>query len=226
MHKILALSFLVLSSGAFAGSHVKLLWSEREISVCFAPGEEGERIDKYGGYALRVKDWTPDQKTWMEKWVKEEFTPERTGIHFVGFRDCHELPGAEVVLFKSKTGGLSNIMTTILGGVVGWAGLGAHTYNVEGFPAAKNYVVLRSSGIKKAFAIHEFGHVVGLGHEHEHPQAVAFNKKCQSVTKPARDSIYVYTEFDSESIMSYCNVEDTRRGLSQSDVMLIRRLYL
>lgn len=219
LKKIIPASLLfVLTFPALAGVYSKIIWDHREISVCFAPGEEGERFDKYGGYKVKIRDWSDKEKSNVENWINEEYTPERTRIHFVGWRDCQDAPDAEVVLFKSYD---NKILKYLFGGIVGWAGLGGLHYQVEGFPAARSYVTLRSTGIKKSYATHEFGHVVGLGHESINPHAT---QSCGEGV-PADKSIYLFTAYDADSIMSYCVAQKFSRGLSEGDLGLIRTMY-
>lgn len=208
---------LLCSTATFAGVHVRNLWQHNEVSVCFAKGEEGSRTDKYGS-KLKIRDWKEKHKANVQVWVNEEFTPERTGIHFVGWESCERSPNADIVVFHNKNSKFKNFL---FGGVSGFALMGPYYNAVEGYPAALGSVFINSSGMKKSVVIHEFGHAAGLAHEHEHKDAV---KGCSSIA-PLFNPMYEYVPFDAESIMSYCITDKKNRGLSPSDAALLKRLY-
>lgn len=70
------------------------------MRVCFVePGEiePPSEIDD----DVAVSGFTEFRKEWIRKTLEEQFTPSRTGIHFVGFGDCHEEPG-DVFVWRSR----------------------------------------------------------------------------------------------------------------------------
>lgn len=223
MKKIIILIVLV-SAQAHAGIYFDNLWKTNEVTTCFARGEEGGR--HAGDYVLKVREWKQSQKDKVKKWVNEEFTPERTGIHFTGFLDCEESPEAEVVIFHNKNSKLKNIL---LGGMNGLANLGPNQGSVTGYPLASAYVSISSSGMNKGTVIHEFGHSAGLAHEHIHPDANKVNIFCVDISKSAGyKSYYVYEDYDRDSVMSYCKLNGPggkKLGLSRGDVELLKKLY-
>ena len=73
---------------------------------------------------------------------------------------------------------------------------------------------------KEATILHEFGHVLGLGHEHQHPEYLEVMKKfididatmnCYGIEKPSfyreqygkLNYTLVKTQYDPDSIMHY-----------------------
>jgi len=76
--------------------------------------------------------------------------------------------------------------------------------------------------------VHEFGHILGLLHEHEHPDAKEQSQSwCLHYKKNVeRQKYYMYTPFDEDSVMNYCTaLRDSSSGLSPGDVEHIRELY-
>lgn len=174
-----------------------------------------------GSIRLKPRNWSSRNKKRIQNWVNEQYTLEKTGIHFTGWKDCEEAPEAEVVIFYNKN---SVIMTAIFGGLHGLAGeFGPlRPGRIEGYPAALNSVTISKSGMNKGTALHEFGHVAGLAHEHNHPDADENGKKCKDIAPYFRTK-FEYEPYDAESIMSYCSVRNHK--LSSGDIKLLKQLY-
>lgn len=218
---------LIFSTFVTAGIHVRSknrLWKSHEVTACFAAGEKGIREGR--DYVLRVRPWKESHKLLIKTWVLEEFTPERTGIHFTGFEDCEYLPNADLIIFHNKSGALRQ---QFFGGGLGSAPLGANPGSVEGYPVASGFVSISSNGVEKAVVIHEFGHSAGLAHEHLHPRAIEEEKGCYAVPEEFKKlNYYTYREYDPESVMNYCRLAKRggyKLGLSAGDVKLLRELY-
>jgi hypothetical protein len=224
MKTILFLSVLI-SLPSFAGIYYNNQWSHYAVTTCFADAENETR-DTGETYVLKVRKWKESNKAKVKEWVEQEFSAERTGIHFTGFLDCAESPNAEVVIFHNKN---SKLGTYFFGGLHGLANLGPSYGSVKGYPAASAFVSISSSGMNIGTVIHEFGHSAGLHHEHIHPDAFKSERGCASV-KPnqIKDPEFVYEDFDRDSVMSYCRLErhgGNKIGLSKKDVDLLKRLY-
>lgn len=216
---------LLISFHSFAGVYTNNQWQNYEVTTCFAQGEAGDR--QTDGYVLKVRNWKEKNKEKVKNWVNEEYTNERTGIHFTGFLDCDETPNAQVVIFHNKN---SKVGTFLLGGIHGLALVGPYYGSVEGYPAASAFVSISSSGVDKGTVIHEFGHSAGLHHEHIHYDAYKAEKgKCDSVSLENKFTTqWNFTEYDSESVMNYCRLHragGSKVGLSPKDVQLLRKLY-
>lgn len=220
---------LLLSGLAISGSADRdELWDTRNISVCFAGAEATPR--KFSrDLEVKVDNWPGGKKKALVRWLKEEYTAEKTIISFTGFKSCAETPDADVPVFYGKK---SSIRRFFEGGIDGFAkiGQGIRAGSLEGFPGARSYVWLSSAGFSRATAIHEFGHVTGLLHEHDRDEARE-DKKCDPDRHIMLGFIYsreMITPYDSDSVMSYCTIYGKggkKRGLSAGDQETLKLLY-
>ena len=219
--KILLLMLYCFSmQQVLAGVSSRFPWrSTQSLSVCFAAAEPTRR--ELGKLNFLPASWSKTNLQKIQNWIESEYTPERTGIHFYGWSSCQENRDADIVLFFAENGGL----------IGGQASLGPRNPGtVAGYPAARGYVMIYH--LNKATAVHEFGHVAGLMHEHLHPQAFHKNARCVGnfLRSPApMDPQNDYAEYDAQSVMNYCALnapggEDL--GLSPGDLSILQRLYL
>lgn len=200
------------------------LWKKHAIEVCFAKGEKGQRGE--GAEAFKFRDWKKSDKEKVINWVNAEYSAERTGIYFVGFTDCGVNPDIDVAIFYNKN---NKIKAHLLGGYDGIASLGTRGERISGYRRIRGYVAISKSGMDKGTVIHEFGHIAGLMHEHEHPDAINFEPECDLTSEWSHAfSEYVYEPYDKDSVMNYCKLfkrGGRRVGLSPRDVELLKRLY-
>jgi len=217
------LLLLVLAVPAYAGPNgiyePLVKWSKNEVKVCWSyPIVEGETFNV-------------SEKLAVKSVIQREFTAERTGIYFTGFEDCAAAPDSDVFVYtgnsdpnpkrKHDSGGLLGESEIGEGGTV------VDEKSDEGFTYKKKkvfYMMYLYSNRQrkvpnadylyalKVTALHEFGHLAGLRHEHVWAEAqsdfncrlhrkgdVAFNTQ-----EPIFKSTQVATAYDSNSIMNYC----------------------
>lgn len=74
----------------------------------------------------------------------------------------------------------------------------------------------------KGIALHEFGHAIGLAHEHNRPDTPG---ECKEAPQgPSGDR--VLTPWDKNSVMNYCNLKfNNGAELSKLDIDTVRRIY-
>ncbi len=217
----LALICLILQFSTIAGAGIYSdnLWDKKDIRVCFAGEEKEPRTES--GFELKIKNWNRVQKNNLQLWVGQEFTSERTGIYFTGWKDCQNSPNADVILFYNSN---SRIKRFFHGGLDGVAGELGPRYDgeVKGFPNARSIIAISKTGMNKGIVIHEFGHVAGLAHEHNHPDIPRDDKSCSHYQRFFSTRLE-YRDFDPSSIMSYCSIQ--LKKLSAGDVSLLRNIY-
>ena len=198
----------------------KVLWHKPDVEVCFYD-EESQLEDTviYNNIISRlVYQMEPDEvpeekKKSIEEVIVRNFTPETTGIHFTGWKKCSESEDANVVIIRARGVSLFNFRLPVF--YKGMASIGEQSYHSEdqGFFQAgyrkKSFVLLPS--LAPEVALHEFGHVAGLRHEHIHSDAKN-DYRCKLVPAFQGDGILekpdvstiINTEYDKDSIMNYC----------------------
>ena len=225
MH-ILLLLFVSLSYASITEPHVK--WEKNNITVCWGDKEHFRetylsREDK--PYKMATDDFLPYtsyQKNIIQTAVNTEYTPERTGIHFTGWKDCHEsLSESDVVLLRVEKTHYPEGSASLANGVA------ERNYNAS-YPIAirknhsrlKRYVLLKTYRdpviLKKVSddesliitTIHEFGHIGGLRHEHADQDQYRNDPNCKRQGYRSGDFISSTSRrtssYDTNSIMSYC----------------------
>lgn len=208
-------------SQAYAGVAKYNRWTHAEINVCFAEKETEYYMPEMQG---PKRDWKQSEKELVQKVLEEEYTPSRTGYHFVGFKDCSETENINVVV-----GIRSGFTLQAVAGVNGVAsvGMGGRKTSYENSQAA---VLLSPRGVSKTTVVHEFGHVLGLMHEHLHPNARAESGSLcpYYVNNGEFDRATLYTDFDKTSVMNYCYIlgpSGRKAGLSEKDMELILDIF-
>ncbi len=208
----------LISSSVSAGVIWKYPWQQKRISTCFTKAET--KIRDIGVLRTHIHNWTPDEKETLQRLLAQEYSLKRTGIEFTGFENCDDDPKADIVLFKARNGGL-------LGGQ---ASVGPKRKGfLEGYPLARGYVLLYDLNLTNI--THEFGHVLGLQHEHLHPEAFDEDPGClrRILNKPAKVSEhYIYTPYNRNSVMNYCHTSapgGDQIGLDQEDIRNLRSIY-
>lgn len=215
-------AFLVLASSAsYAGVAKYNRWTQAEINVCF-----GEKETEYymTGMEGPKRDWKQSEKELVQKVLEEEYTPARTGYFFSGFKNCSETENINIVV-----GVRSGFTVQSVAGVNGIAtvGMGGSKTSYE---RDRGAVVLSPRGVSKTTIVHEFGHVLGLLHEHLHPNArEESGSLCPYYLNSGDiDRATLYTDFDKTSVMNYCHIfspSGRKAGLSEKDVELILDIY-
>lgn len=217
---ILLTSLFVLSVHAgIIESHVK--WKNTQVSVCFLENASylKNKVNPKDSKGLKIKPFTDTEKDLIIRTIESEYTPELTGIHFVGWENCDESKKVDAIVSKSSKGinvvGFSLFGPTFEGrSSIGQAGIGK---DLIFLPSEYTSLVTLVEFSDPHTIAHEFGHLAGLRHEHIRMEA-ADDSVCRKtfmmtrseyVTRFSRgDTIYksskLVTEYDPESVMSYC----------------------
>lgn len=212
---------VLLSTSTFGGIYTRKIWGNNNVSVCFAQAEPELRRVSHDHF--RIIGWTEKKMKKAASFINAEYTPERTAIHFTGWRPCQEMPYADVIFFLAEDTRYS------VTGFNGLGSIGPQPGVVSGYPYASGMVVITRDFLYKSLTVHEFGHVAGLHHEHEHPDFSRFQKNCwmQAAQNFSPSNVY-FTEFDHKSVMNYCTINapgGRGLGLSKGDVSLLNYMY-
>jgi hypothetical protein len=168
--------------GMFAAAHPNAVapetrWRVPKIRVCWAAREllpaicEAETPLQVDDEVLEIPD--PKVRRKIAKWVTSEFSNEKTGIRFSGWRTCAQAPESDIYLFYAKAGqpswerGMSSIGNCGQGEIrrPGKAWLFTTLYPGAGERAATEQV-------SRLLVLHEFGHLSGLLHEEVDPTSL------------------------------------------------------
>jgi hypothetical protein len=230
-----------------------VVWDKKAIVTCWydsAPQLALTRI-KSEEVAREKYDFVPKELSKREKRkvmeaVNLNFTPSRTGIHFVGWKGCSQTPNPDLIVMEAKSKififdrpdfngraviGEEGVSTTMSDGSRGFWIKSGRVSNIALYTQNRGTVV------------HEFGHVAGLRHEHIHEDAFSDERcenriipldfgKPETIEKPYSTAIF-HTTYDPNSIMNYCWLMTersrlNRKGriiLSEKDQATLRHYY-
>ncbi len=156
------------------------------------------------------------QRRIIKNLVRQEFTSARTGAFFTGWRDCVEGVDADIILYRMHPEQGSTYQSISGVTLSTWTTHCEKASKAIGFQLARvkidPRVKISALDYFKLVIIHEFGHALGLKHEHRRANAT-YDSKCISsnisdnfnLTSVER-SFTLYDEYDAESIMSYCKL--------------------
>lgn len=212
--KCIAISLVVQFPAARAGvidkNAAKLFQNRQHVRVCFANYQGWSRA-----YLNMVNGANSSEffKSSVSESITSTFRYLETGIEYVFVGDCGNNPddADAVVVFTYSS--------------YGEAFLSAKTFP-KGF--SKPYIAMGAyHGEARAdyhfTAIHEFGHMSGIAHEHMRKE-VFTDRRCDSLNKLVKRGVYILAEsttlpnddydlvgnYDPDSIMNYCKHPTSR----------------
>lgn len=167
--------------------------------------------------------FTHAEKKAMQKMVDTEFKAERTGLSFKGWKDCKDTEGPVDLYILTSDKPVSALGARIFGKAEIGNGTeyNSHAVRLVGDGPTHMFFakVPREDGtidfeLTKLYALHEFGHVAGLRHEHIRPEA-DLDELCEldggAGTEAPGPLTENFSAYDSFSIMNYCFLHAVQR---------------
>lgn len=190
-------------------------WSTTNLNVCFEKANEE----------------TKEVNAYIRKVVEDNFH-NFTKLRFQGWKQCNESSDemVKVAIFSdvnkvqsSRTGQLKfTTPSTTTRSIV----KGKMSHALVKFNLGMQEALCKESGSPSNICLtnsilHEFGHVVGLEHEHDHDDSLC------DMPKSKIRGLKSVGKYDASSIMNYCNVfwGQAELELSNGDVSTIKYLY-
>lgn len=237
-----------LADGIVAEDYI---WKKKSISVCWADKEQSEELDQFSVMRTASQETTTDigaeDRKAIQSKIQEQFNHESVGLEFVGWQPCDSNNKSDIYIFAFED------MTYAEYYIPGEADIGTscEMFNSDirkkeirhRVPGQPGYLFLSKATLKhhKQFikhpeislirsALHEFGHIAGLLHEHYHKDAKN-DPNCQDLIKENPDFTLnpvklgkekAYSKYDPQSIMNACFTieEDEKEQQSVSDIKL------
>lgn len=198
-------------------------WEKPNIIVCWANWNE-----------IHDHDWN-SKASLIKETIEKEFNT-RSPVTFSGWEPCADVRIADAVIsFDFRTSSDSNSHASLgRGEYPDHNGLYSYVY-LDG----KKESTLQEMLELKQTAIHEFGHLAGLMHEHirveakNDPNCIEsrhYNLGVGSEKTKENISVLKMGEYDPHSIMNYCFNEKVLRdglqiSLSAGDIRTLQELY-
>lgn len=189
----------------------------------------------------RPRIMTDKRKLIVKEIINANYKKEATGIHFTGWKNCSESESSRVILFgisgfqqiKQITGDVFSLknqkgpyrernQTDIYSGLFhGRASIGNRLKDqkINAFLIIQDNLLSQQSFTDEFLeltAIHEFGHLAGLRHEHIRIEKAYSDPLCELSRQfnhngvhegPDKTTLFT-SEYDQKSIMNYCYLKN------------------
>lgn len=261
---LITLSGLLLSPSLKAGIVEPFVkWENRSVVVCFASRNELPQValnrdvsaTDVGGKILdtNIIEWGDKQMSAVREIITQEYKSARTGIEFIGFKKCLPYVPADAFIFAGDYGPWGRSAMGRDGVFVmkdkklpmnlntSWEmrvdETSKHPFIFLRIPDKESKGILQVSKEEalQLNAVHEFGHLAGLSHEHiraniSSPDCVSGHVQLQLRVASTLD----VGDYDPQSIMNYCYTKNIlevhglhkkKIGLSPGDIQALKSLY-
>ena len=217
IHTALLLCLMGLSIPVYADEESypldTVIWQDHNIPVCWEVDENDDMVTKnqkqFGQILVKdaVKDtWEKNSQLVFSGW--EACTDQdNNGIRISLLKDINDEDGAKTKGLGNKLKGKKNgiLLNNIL---KKWNSRCVSLYGLE--------------SCIKAIAIHEFGHALGFAHEQNRNDGPS---KCPKEMRQGTNGNAIFTDWDLNSVMNYCNPKYNATELSPIDTLTVKTYY-
>ncbi|MBI3899898.1 MAG: VCBS repeat-containing protein [Gammaproteobacteria bacterium] len=205
-----------------------LLWAALftllQPTIALAEGDEGYFLESSRWTSNRIPVcWengsaaTATEQTWVRNRIAATWDAA-SAVTFTGWGNCTASTSAGIRILIQDAGprtlGLGKTLNNVVNGML-------LNFTFSAWGSSCSNATIRQSCIE-SIAIHEFGHALGIAHEHNRPDTD--RSLCTDAPQGTNGDVIIGA-FDNSSIMNYCFNSSYNNALSSTDRATINNMY-